>query len=407
MTARTFVVAVAWLAAMAGATALVFAATSGMGLTGSSGANFSVIFGGLALAVAIDASVGAVLTLRRPGNIVGVVLMLAAILLAAAFLGFPGGAVLYEERGRHDLLAGVVALIGALGIYPSVIAAGPLLALVFPTGRLPGPRWRWPVGAIVAMIAVGSATVVVRPGRIGGSGSSFADNPFGVSGLSGSEPLWAIGETLVATALPFALLLALAAVIVRVRRSRGVERAQLKWFVASNAIFGVFFTVSVVDGATQTIVDVLAPWTLSLPPIAVGIAILRYRLYDIDRLISRTLSWAVISGVLVSAFAGAVVAMQAVLAGFTQGQTLAVAASTLVAFALFQPVRRRVQSAVDRRFDRARYDAQRTVEGLAAGLRDEFDLERLGTGLGAVVDRTLAPSSVGVWLRPSLRARGR
>lgn len=407
MTARTFVVAVAWLAAMAGAAALVFAGSAGVGLAGSSGANFSVIFGGVALAVAIDASVGAVLTLRRPGNIVGLVLMLAAILLAAAILGFPGGAVLYEERGRHDLLAGVVALIGALGILPSLIVAGPLLALVFPTGRLPGPRWRWPVGAIVAMIAFGSATVVVRPGQIGGSGSSFADNPFGVSGFSGSEPLWAMGDTLVAAALPFTVLLALAAVIVRVRRSRGVERAQLKWFVASNAVVGVFLTVSAVDGATQTIVDVLSPWTFSLPPIAVGIAVLRYRLYDIDRLISRTLSWAVISGVLVSVFAGAVVAMQAVLAGFTQGQTLAVAASTLVAFALFQPVRRRVQTAVDRRFDRARYDAQRTVEGLAAGLRDEFDLERLGTGLGAVVDQALAPSSVGVWLRPSQQARGR
>jgi len=406
MTARTFVVAVAWLAAMAGAAALVFAATAGVGLAGSSGANFSVIFGGLALAVAIDASVGAVLTLRRPGNIVGVVLMLAAILLAAAILGFPGGAVLYEERGRHDLLAGVVALIGALGIYPSVIVAGPLLALVFPDGRLPGPRWKWPVGAIVAMIAFGSATVVVRPGPIGGSGSSFADNPFGVSGLSGSEPLWAIGDTLAAAALPFAALLALAAVTVRVRRSRGVERAQLKWFVASNAVVGVFLTVSVVDGATQTIVNLLSPLSLSLPPIAVGIAILRYRLYDIDRLISRTVSWAVISGVLVSVFAGAVFGGQTALAGVVgDDSSLVVAASTLVAFALFQPVRRRVQSAVDRRFDRARYDAQRTVEDLAAGLRNEFDLERLGTGLGAVVGQALAPSSVGVWLRSSLRSR--
>ena len=303
MTARTAFVAIAWLAAMAGAAALVIAATAGVGLAGGGSTNFSVIFGGLALATAIDASVGAVLTLRRPGNIVGVVLMLAAIALAAAFLGFVGGAILYEERGRHDLLAGVVALIGVLGIYPSLIVAGPLLALVFPTGRLPGPRWKWPVGAIVAMIAFGSATVVVRPGPIGGSGSSFADNPFGVSGLSGSEPLWAIGETLAAAALPFAALLALAAVTVRVRRSRGVERAQLKWFVASNAVVGVFLTVSVVDGATQTIVDVLAPWTFSLPPIAVGVAILRYRLYDIDRLISQTLSWAAISGVLVSAFA--------------------------------------------------------------------------------------------------------
>ncbi|MEO6207260.1 MAG: hypothetical protein ABIP77_04835, partial [Candidatus Limnocylindrales bacterium] len=185
---RTFVVAVVWLAAMVGAAALLFAPTAGIGLAGEIGANFSVIFGGMAVATVTNACVGAALTLRRPGNIVGVVLLLAAILFGATFLGFVGGALLYEERGGHDILAGFVGLIGALGIYPTMIVAGPLLALVFPTGRLPDPRWRWPVGAIVAMIAFGSATVVVRPGRIG---ASFAYNPFGVSELSGSDALWA------------------------------------------------------------------------------------------------------------------------------------------------------------------------------------------------------------------------
>lgn len=402
MTARTAFVTAAWLAAMAGAAALALAATSGIGLAGDGSTNFSVIFGGLALATATDASVGAALTLRRPGNIVGIVLMLAAVLLAATFLGFVGGGLLYEERGRRDILAGLVALIAVLGIYPSLIVAGPLLALVFPTGRLPGPRWRWPVGAIVAAIAVGSATVVVRPGRIGGS---FADNPFGVGGFSGSEPLWAMGETLAAAALPFALLLAFAAVIVRVRGSTGVERAQLKWFVASNAVVGAFLTISFADGATQTFVDLLAPLSLSLPPIAVGIAILRYRLYEIDRLISRTVSWALVTGVLVAAFAGAVVALQAVLAGFTQGETLAVAASTLVVFALFQPLRRRVQSAVDRRFDRARYDAQRTVDAFAEQLSNEVDLTRLRAALVATADDAMRPVCATVWLRAGSEGR--
>ena len=400
---RTFPVAVAWLTAMAGAVALVFAASAGTALTGGS-PGFSLIFGGLALAVATDASVGAVLMLRRPGNVVGLVLIVAAILLAVTFLGFVSGAVLTEERGRHDVVAGLASLLGGLGIYPTLIVAGPLMALVFPNGRLPGPRWRWPVGAIVAAITLGSAIVIARPGPLGGS---LADNPFGVSGFSGSESLWAVGETLAAAALLLALLLALAAVIVRFRRSGAVERAQLKWFVAANLTTGAVLTISVADGTTQTIVDLLAPWSLSLPPIAVAIAILRYRLYDIDRLISRTVSWAVVSSVLVITFAVAVVALQAILARFTQGQTIAVAGSTLVAFALFQPLRRQVQTVVDRRFDRARYDAQRTVEGFAAGLRNEFDLERLGGELGAVVGRALAPTSVGVWLRPSLRVRGR
>lgn len=280
-----------------------------------------------------------------------------------------------------------------LGIFPTLIVAGPLLALVFPNGRLPGPRWRWPVGAIVAAIAVGSATILVRPGPIG---DSFADNPLGVSGFAGFEALWAMGYTLGAAALSFALLLALAAVIVRVRRSGGVERAQLKWFVAANVAVGAFLTLSIM---TSTIFDVLAPWSLSLPPIAVGIAIMRYRLFEIDRIISRTLSWAIVTGLLVAVFAGVIVALQAVLAEFIQGQTLAVAGSTLVSFALFQPVRRQVQTAVDSRFDRARYDGQRTLDAFSDHMRDEVDLDRLRSALVATADDAVRPALVSLWLR--------
>jgi hypothetical protein len=403
MSARTtFVVAIAWLAAVAGAVGLVFAASAGTGLT-RDGASFSLIFVGLGLTVATDATVGAVLMLRRPGNVVGLVLMLAAILLAVTFLGFASAAVLTDERGRHDVLAGLASLLGVLGIYPSVIVAGPLIALVFPDGRLPSPSWRLPFGAIVALIGVGSAIVLARPGPLGGS---LAHNPFGVRGFTGSEPFWAMGEILAAAALPLALVLALAAVVVRVRRSGEVERAQLKWFVAAYFAAGAVLTVSFADGTTQTIVDLLAPWSLSLPPIAVGIAILRYRLFEIDRILSRTIAWAVVTSLLVTTFAVAVVALQAILASFTQRQTLAVAGSTVVAFALFQPLRRRVQSVVDRRFDRSRYDAQQTVERFAANLRGEFDLERVGGELGSVAGLTLAPTMVGVWLRPSLRPRG-
>ena len=334
---RLFVVAVAWLAAVAGAVALIFTGSVGTSLTGTG--VFSSFFG-LALAVVTDASVGALLTLRRPGNVVGQLLMLAAILLAVTFLGVVVGAVLTEERGRHDPLAGLIALISLLGIFPTVIVAGPLLALVFPDGRLPGPRWRWPVGAIVAAIAVGSATILVRPGPMGGS---FADNPFGVSEFAQSEVLLAMGYALGAAALSSALLLALAAVIVRFRRSAGVERAQLKWFVAANVAVGVFLTLSIMT--STMIFNLLAPWSLSLLPIAIGIAILRYRLFEIDRIISRTLSWAIVTGLLAAVFVGVIAALQAVLAGFIQGQTLAVAGSTLVSFALFQPVRRPAQLA--------------------------------------------------------------
>ena len=154
------------------------------------------------------------------------------------------------------------------------------------------------------------------------------------------------------------------------------------------------------DGSPgPSVFDVLAPWSLALPPLAVGVAILRYRLYDIDRLISRTVSWAVVTGVLVAVFAGAVVALQAVFGAVTQGETLAVAASTLVVFALLQPVRRRVQTAVDRRFDRRRYDAQQTVDAFAEQVRNEVDLTRLRGALVATAQDAVRPVEATVWLR--------
>ena len=395
MTTRPmFVIATAWVTAIAGAAALVLNANAAPSLTGG---GMSPVLTGISLAIVTDASVGAVLTLKRPGNVVGLVLLAAAILMAVMAVGFVSGAVLTEQRGRHDFVAGLASLIGPLGIYPAIIVAGPLVALVFPDGRLPGPRWRWPLGAIAGAVAIGSASVVLRPGPIGGS---FADNPFGIGGFSGSEPLWALGESLAAASVPFALLLALVAVILRGRRSAGVERAQIKWFVAANVAVIALLTLSFFDGPIgPTIFDVLSPWSLSLPPIAVGVAILRYRLFEIDRIISRTLSWALVTGLLGAVFVGLVVGLQALSADITGTNTLAVAASTLVVAALFQPLRRRIQSAVDRRFNRARYDAQRTTDAFAGQLRNEVDLGKLRAALVDNVEEAVRPASATVWLR--------
>ena len=135
-------------------------------------------------------------------------------------------------------------------------------------------------------------------------------------------------------------------------------------------------------------------------PVAIAIAILRYRLFEIDRIVSRTIGWAVVTGVLVAVFAAGVVLLQAALAPFTNENTIAVAGSTLVAFALFQPLRRRVQRAVDRRFDRARYDGQRTVDAFAEHLRSDVDLGSLRTSLAATADQAVRPASASVWLSP-------
>ncbi|MEO5705340.1 MAG: hypothetical protein ABIR64_10185 [Candidatus Limnocylindrales bacterium] len=396
---RRTAIAMAWLLCVAGAIGLALTAGVGGGLAEDS-QGFPFTFVGLALVVATDATVGAVLMLRRPGNVVGLGLMVAAVLLGVTFLAFPSAAILTDARGTHDALAGFVSLVAGLGIYPSVIVAGPLLALVFPDGKLPGARWKWPAGLIVALFVVGSAMVTVRPGSFGGS---LADNPIGVSGLPLSPAFWALGDVFSALTLPLSLVLALAAVVVRVRRAGEVERAQLKWFVAAYLVAVVLISISFVDGTTQTVIDVLAPWSLALPSLAVGIAVLRYRLFEIDRIISRTVGWAVVTGMLLAVFAGAVVGLQALLSSFTQGETLAVAASTLVAFALFQPLRRRVQAAVNRRFDRARVDADRTVTAFADRLRDQIDLGGLEGDISRTVEAALRPSSTGVWIRGASR----
>ena len=207
----------------------------------------------------------------------------------------------------------------------------------------------------------------------------------------------------------FALLLAsVVSMLARYARSAGIERLQLRWLVTGLAAVAIAVPVGfLLFAAFGSVIEGVA-WlpaivAFTLPPIAIGIAVLRYRLYEIDRIISRTVSWAVVSSVLVITFAVAVVALQAVLARFTQGQTLAVAGSTLVTFALFQPLRRHVQSVVDRRFDRARYDAQRTVDAFTEQLRDEVDLTRLRAALVATADDAVRPARVTVWLRGALR----
>jgi hypothetical protein len=247
----------------------------------------------------------------------------------------------------------------------------------------------------VAQVAV-AALYALASGPLG---PDLPDNPFGLIAVSTEVRDAAV--LVGALALIVAMALAVVAIAVRWRRGSHVERSQLKWLFAALIVAGLLFPLTFGGSAVDapSVLTNLSVGSDLLIPVAIGIAILRYRLYDIDRLVSRTVSWAVVTGVLVAVFAGVVVALQAALAGATQGETLAVAASTLVAFALFQPVRRRVQSAVDHRFDRARYDAQRTVDAFAEHLRNEVDLATLRTALIATADDAVRPVSTTVWLR--------
>jgi len=217
--------------------------------------------------------------------------------------------------------------------------------------------------------------------------------------------------TLDTTFFPIVVLVAAAAVslLVRLRHARGTERQQLRWFAASIAFavaavaFGV--TVSTLfPGSSETgLAWVLVILAFSATPIAVGLAVLRYRLYEIDRIISRTLGWALVTGLLGATFAGLVVGLQALSTRVTGGNTLAVAASTLVVAALFQPLRRRVQGAVDRRFNRARYDARHTTDTFARHVRNELDLGQLRSALIDTAGVAVRPVTATVWLRGASR----
>ena len=351
----------------------------------------------------VQASVGALIAWRRPENRIGRLLQVSGPLILSVFLAFIGASIRTVAIGPEDLVGGIAGWWAATTILPAIYLAFPLVGILFPDGRLPGPRWRLPVGTVTAALLAVSPVYAFAMGPLG---PELPDNPFGL--FAASAEVRELAGLVGTLALVVAMALAVVAIAVRWRRGSHVERSQLKWLFAALVVAGVLFPLTFGSSAFEgsSFLTNLSVASVLLIPVAIGIAILRYRLYEIDRLVSRTVSWAVVTGVLVTVFAGAVVALQGVLDGVTQGQTLAVAASTLVAFALFQPIRRRVQSVVDRRFDRARYDAQRTVDAFAERLRNEVDLTTLRTALVATADDAVRPVSSTVWLRTGAEPGG-
>ncbi len=207
-----------------------------------------------------------------------------------------------------------------------------------------------------------------------------------------SGTVWEVGLLLLTAA-------SAAAVILRFRRGSAEVRQQLKWPLLAMILFGLVYGAAAVDSRVASDGSFVFAFALAGIPISVAVAVLRYRLYAIDHIISRTVSWAVITALLVGAFVATVFGLQAVLVGVTQASTIAVAASTLVAFGLFQPVRRRVQRVVDRRFDRARFDAERTAAGFADRLRGEVAIDAIASDLQATLDASIKPSAQVLWLR--------
>jgi hypothetical protein len=346
-------------------------------------------------------TVGAVVVSRRPGNVIG--WLCCGIGLAQILAGFGGRSaqsVLAEDPSYGP---GWVVLysLGEL-CWELSWALLALLLLLFPTGRLPSRRWRPVAWAAVAVLVLAALSSPFLPGP---PADGLAPNPIAIPALAG---VLRLAYATAGFVLAGVILAALVSLIARFRRATGVERQQLKWFAYGTALL-LLLPVSGLVGAELPgpVGNLISAVIFSALPVAIGIAVLRYRLYDIDRLVNRTVVYGLLTVLLAGVYAGLVFALSGLLNPADQQSALAVAASTLVVAALFQPARRRIQGLVDRRFNRRRYDAARTVAAFSTRLRDQIELDTLSTELLAVVDETVQPVQVSLWLRPTPSPGGR
>ncbi len=345
---------------------------------------------GLLLAFAAFMAVGALIVANRPGNAIGWVFSAIALLAVTGALAeeYAG----YAVWTRPGLLPGGVLAGWYAGWawYPTVALALVFTPLLFPDGRPPSPPWRLVAWLAVATTALFVGFAAVQP-TIELDDGHVVDNPIGVAGVTDPD------DSLLNIALGLLVVAAVVSLVVRFRRSRGEERLQLKWFTYAGAVLPVLL---VGDLLPDTVSNVLFALGITFPPVAAGIAVLRYRLYEIDRLINRTLVYGLLTTLLAGVYAGLVLVLGRLFGDLgDRPPSWAVAGATLAVAALFQPARQRVQRLVDRRFNRARYDAARTVERFSARLRDQVDLDTLSAELLAVVDQTVQPTRASLWLR--------
>jgi hypothetical protein len=389
------------------ATVVLFISARSAHLPASRASDFSV--GGLLIYVPFLAfpMVGALVASRRPENPIGWICL--AVGLLWMFIGLTDlyglyGVALPGSVPFPIILAGInnflwVPAVGLLGTY---------LLLLFPDGRLPSRRW-WPLawlsGAVLVSASVG---VMLSPGPLENLGG--VRNPFGLEGQQ-----WVTNMSyFVLPLLPLCMLASALSMVLRYRRAGGEEREQIKWIAASASVVVVVYLLTLLLSLrsasswfaedTPLWLDLLqygALMSLTAIPIAVGFAVLRYRLYDIDIIINRALVYGSLTVVLAATYEVAIVVLQEAFRALTgQGSTLAIVASTLAIAALFHPVRRRIQGWIDRRFYRRKYDAAKTLEAFSARLREETDLGTLSEHLVGVVSETMRPSHISLWLRP-------
>ena len=350
-------------------------------------------------ALGVLAGVGALLWRRRPENPIGPILLALALAVVASVVGDAISSPYEDTAEVPGLAVRLVVWIDEALIYVWFGLVGVLLPLLFPDGRLPSGRWRpvlWAGVALVALAVLG--TTFGTEGTDWGDGGTLR-NPLAIGGPLGDTLEAAVAVT--APLFGLIVLVALVSVVARFRHARGVERQQLKWFgYAIGLLLTGLAAAAIAEAAGWEPLGNVG-WTIFLAslifamPLSIAVAILRYRLYDIDLVIRRTLVY----GALTLTLAGAYLALVLVV-GLAVGRSgFATAVSTLAVAALVRPLRARIQAAVDRRFYRRRYDAARTLAGFGAGLRDQVELDALSDELRHVIQETVQPAHVSLWLR--------
>jgi hypothetical protein len=364
-----------------------FATANGAGIELGS----SVFIWAIAL---VFSAVGLLIATRHPGNPIGWILLAAGVAAGFAALAHSFAEFWLAGKGGPEALGKAAALYAELSWIPFILMPVTFLLLLFPDGRLLSRRWRVAAWCAALGIAGTFAADGLKPGEIPDFPRLM--NPIGVD-----HPLRDLLEGISALAVLIGIFGSSASLIVRYRRSRGEQRQQMKWLALAGAVAAVTFPIALVlyDVIGETAANAAIMLSVLGLPAATGVAILRYRLYDIDVVINRALVYGALSATLAGIYIGSVLLLQLVLSALTHDSGLAVAPSTLAVAALFRPARGRIQEAVDRRFYRRKYDAAHTLEAFSARLRDQVELAALEADLRSVVGETMQPAHVSVWLR--------
>jgi hypothetical protein len=362
---------------------------------------------GTAVQITVDFALpilGGLIASRRPDNLIGWIVCAAAVANAMDY--FADGYATYALLAEPNSLPGGLVTAWVSNWVP-MLALGllPFFLLLFPTGRLPSRRWR-PVAVFAVLVyVVLPVGYAVLPGPLITFPS--VENPLGHEGAAG-EIVPGVGQVSAWMLFVLSSLVSLVSLVLRFRRSRREERQQIKWVAYAAALIAAYLLVDSIFGeALDPISPILSAIFFGSLWVAIGVAILKYRLYNIDLLINRTLVYGALTAILAAVYFGGIVVLQRLFVVLTGGKsTLAVVASTLVIAALFNPLRRRIQSFIDRRFYRRKYDVTKTLETFSAKLREETDLDALSDDLVGVVRETMQPAHVSLWLRPDSPPRG-